>query len=198
MRSEPAVLVLTMYSGEAENEKCLEALRSQEYSSWEQRVFENLANEEAHRRVYAAVMAERDRFDLFLKLDADMVLADSNVLADLVRIFEIRPQLDHLVVAVSDWMTDSKIIGAHQFSNRVVWREHSETLYVDPDPDFPGEKLMLHNPARDLILHSCNPSPFQAFHFGAHRGLQASHTIKISSPLWHSNPTNQGRIVCPS
>ena len=182
MRDEPVVLVLTMNSGEGEYERCCETLQRQRNCRWEQRVFKNLPNEEAHRRLYATVMSESDNFDLFLKLDADMVLADSEVLTDLVRVFQARPQLDHLVVAVSDWMTDSKIIGAHLFSRRVVWREHSETLYVDPDPEYPGEKLTLHNPARDLIHHACNPSPFQAFHFGAHRGLQAAQPYrKLSS-----------------
>lgn len=171
---EPKVLVLTMYSGEAEYEKCCEALRMQDYRCWEQRVFENLPNEEAHRQVYQTVMSEVATFDLFLKLDADMVLADSRVLTDLVGMFEDRPQLDHLVVAVEDWMTNSNIIGAHVFSNRVAWREHSETLYVDPDPEYAGGKLTILNPGRKLILHACDPSPLQAFHFGAHRGLQAA------------------------
>ena len=31
---------------------------------------------------------------------------------------------------------------------------------------------------RDLIFHSDDPSPFQAFHFGAHRALQASQTYR--------------------
>jgi hypothetical protein len=83
-------------------------------------------------------MSESGNHDLFFKLDADMVLADDRVLADLVRVFSDHPDLDHLVVAVNDWMTDSKIIGAHLFSNRVRWQEHSERLYVDPDPRFPG------------------------------------------------------------
>jgi hypothetical protein len=119
-------------------------------------------------------MENQSRYTLFLKLDADMVLADSGVLSDLVEVFAARPGLDHLVVAVSDWMTDSRIIGAHVFSNRVRWREHTETLYVDPDPQFPGNKLVIEDPPRDLILHAANPSDFQAFHFGAHRALRAS------------------------
>jgi hypothetical protein len=174
MSSRPAVLVLTLYSGEAEYGRCRGSLESQTYREWEHRTFENLPNAEAHARLYQTIMAESERHDLFFKLDADMVLADDEVLSDLVRVFEERPDLDHLVVAVSDWMTDSRIIGAHLFSSRVRWRRHAETLYVDPDPDFPGRKLVVEDPPRDLILHAGNPSPLQAFHFGAHRALQAS------------------------
>jgi len=177
-RRAPRLLVLTLFSGEREFDRCRSSLELQEYPSWEQRVFENLPNTEAHARLYETIMTERENFGLFLKLDADMVLADGEVLSDLVRVFEERPELDHLVVAVTDWMTDSHIIGAHLFSNRVRWRRHAETLYVDPDPDFPGRKLIVDEPPRNLILHAGDPSPLQAFHFGAHRALQASQVYR--------------------
>ena len=170
----PTVLVLTLYSGEAEYGRCQESLENQTYTAWEHRTFENLSNTEAHASLYRTIMEASESHELFLKLDADMVIADEEVLADLVRVFDDQPDLDHLVVAVTDWMTDSRIIGAHLFSNRVRWRRHAETLYVDPDPEYPGRKLVVDNPPRDLILHAGDPSPLQAFHFGAHRALQAS------------------------
>jgi hypothetical protein len=178
MSDRPSVLVLTLYSGEAEYGKCLEALENQDYSSREHLVFENLPNAEAHVGLYRRIMAESGNHALFFKLDADMVLADPEVLGDLVRVFEEQPGLDHLVVAVTDWMTDSLIIGAHLFSNRVRWEQHAETLYVDPDPVYPGRKLVVDKPARDLIFHAGDPSPLQAFHFGAHRALQASQVYR--------------------
>jgi hypothetical protein len=187
MRKHPRVLVLTLYSGEAEFDRCRSSLEKQKYPSWEHRVIEHLANVEAHAQLYETIMMEQENFRLFLKLDADMVLADDEVLADLVRVFEERADLDHLVVRVADWMTDSHIIGAHLFSNRVRWRRHAETLYVDPDPDFPGHKLIIDKPPRDLILHADDPSPLQAFHFGAHRALQAS---QVYRNLWDARPHN--------
>ena len=173
-----SVLILTLFSGEAEFGRCRESLEGQTLQTWEHRVFEHLANAEAHSRLYRTIMSESGNHDLFFKLDADMVLADDRVLADLVRVFSDHPDLDHLVVAVNDWMTDSKIIGAHLFSNRVRWQEHSERLYVDPDPRFPGRKLVVEEPPRELILHAGDPAPLQAFHFGAHRALQASQVYR--------------------
>jgi len=172
------LLILTLYSGENEIEACLRSVNSQSYQNCDQRVFENLPNADAHARLYETIMAERENYRLFLKLDADMVLADPEVLSDLVQVFEERSELDHLVVAVTDWMTDSHIIGAHVFSNRVRWKRHKETLYVDPDPEFPGLKLVIDHPSRDLIFHAGDPSPLQAFHFGAHRALQASQVYR--------------------
>jgi hypothetical protein len=183
----PSVLVLTLFSGEAEFERSRDSLARQSFANWEQRVFEHLPNAEAHARLYAAIAAESEHHDLFFKLDADMILADDEVLSDLVPVFEDHSGLDHLVVAVTDWMTDGLIIGAHLFSNRVRWRRHSETLYVDPDPVFPGRKLVVEDPPRDLILHASDPSPLQAFHFGAHRALQAS---QIYRSLRDTRPHN--------
>jgi len=168
------VLILTLASGERELASCRESVEVQSYMHREHRVFEDLPNKEAHDHLYRTIMENQDRFDLFLKLDADMAFADPEVLSDLVGAFEQRPGLDHLVIAVSDWMTDSRIIGAHVFSNRVRWREHAEMLYVDPDPLFPGSKMVIEDPPRDLIFHAANPSDFQTFHFGAHRALRAS------------------------
>jgi hypothetical protein len=187
MRERPKVLVMTLFSGEREFDRCQSSLEQQEYPSWEQRVIEHLPNTEAHARLYETIMAERENFGIFLKLDADMVLADPEVLGDLVQVFEERSELDHLVVPVTDWMTDSYIIGAHLFSNRVRWKRHEETLYVDPNPEFPGRKLVINNPSRDLIFHAGNPSPLQAFHFGAHRALQAS---QIYRRLQDARPHN--------
>lgn len=174
----PSVLVLTLFSGEAEFDRCRESLERQSFAAWSLRVFEHLPNAEAHSRLYATIAEEAERYDLFFKLDADMILADDDVLADLVHVFQDHEGLDHLVVAVSDWMTDSMIIGAHMFSNRVRWVPQAETLYVDPDPVFPGRKLIIASPPRDLILHASNPSALQAFHFGAHRALQASQVYR--------------------
>jgi hypothetical protein len=168
------VLILTLASGERELASCRESVEAQNHQHREHRIFEDLPNKEAHDHLYRTIMENRDRFDLFLKLDADMAFADPEVLSDLVGVFEQRPGLDHLVVAVSDWMTDSRIIGFHVFSNRVRWREHAEMLYVDPDPLFPGSKMVIEDPPRDLVFHAANPSEFQAFHFGAHRALRAS------------------------
>jgi hypothetical protein len=187
MSGRPRVLVLTLYSGEAEYGRCGESLEFQNYSPWEHRTFENLPNAEAHARLYGTIMAESQNYDLFLKLDADMVFSDSDVLSDLVQFFEDRPQLDHLVVVVNDWMTDSRIIGAHLFSSRVWWGRNAETLYVDPNPEFPGRKLVVDDPPRNLILHAGDPSPLQAFHFGAHRALQAS---QVYRNLWDARPHN--------
>lgn len=173
MSDRPAVLVLTLYSGEAEYGRCRESLNNQTYSAWEHRTFENLPNAEAHTRLYETVMAEHDAYDLFLKLDADMVLADDGVLARIDSLFRRITELDHLVLGAADWFTDSDIIGVHTFSRRVRWLPNPSGLFTDPDPVFPGRKLMITHPRPVAVYHGSDPSSLQAFYFGVHRAMKA-------------------------
>ena len=170
---DPRVLVLTLYSGEGEIKRCRASVLSQALPVAEHRVFEHLPNRAAHDRLYHTIMTESSRFDLFLKLDADMELADEGALGRLLGPFRRVDGLDHLVAAVDDWMTGTDMIGIHVFSARVRWADHDEQLYVDPDPVFPGVELVMPAPRPPIVHHAFDPTPLQAFRFGVHRGLKA-------------------------
>lgn len=169
----PRFLILTLASGENERAECCRSVDAQLGVEHEHRVFEDLPKAEAHARLYRTIMAESGNFDLFLKLDGDMVLADDNALARIVSYFERVPELDHLVLGVSDWFTDSTIIGVHTFSSRVRWQPNPSGLFTDPDPVFPGQKLVIPDPQPLVVRHACDPSPLQAFYFGVHRAMKA-------------------------
>jgi hypothetical protein len=173
MAGRPRALVLSMYSGEQEFKSCHEALSGQLFTSFAHLVIEDLPNRQAHAELYRSIMAERANYDLFIKLDADMVLTGRDALSRIVACFEQVPDLDHLVFGVADWFTGADIIGLHAFSNRVSWETHDERLFVDPDPHFPGRKLVVSHPRPPLVAHSPDPSPFQAFQFGVHRDVKA-------------------------
>jgi len=171
--SRPRFLVLTLFSGENEFAACRESVDRQSHPSFEHRVFENLSKSEAHARLYATIMDSRESFDLFLKLDADMVLADVDVLTRIAEVFRDIPDLDHLVQGVADWFTETDIVGVHSFSHRVRWRPNPSGLFTDPDPEFPGRKIVVRHPRPAVVHHGENPGPFQAFYFGVHRAMKA-------------------------
>jgi len=172
MTVEPRILVGTLYIGENEFEQCRESLAAQTYKNWEHKVHSHLPNRQAHQTLYADFMASR-QFDLFIKLDADMVFSHDGALRDVVGFFSARPDLDHATFALRDFMTDSFIMGLHVFSNRARWQTNGEELFVDPDPVVPGQRLVVWQAPAPFALHSPNPSPLQAFKFGAHRSLKA-------------------------
>lgn len=172
MRDTTRVLVGTLYCGENEFEALKQSLCAQTYSHWEHVVYRNLPNKEAHDRLYRTFMGEQDDFDLFLKLDADMVFRSGEGLKQIVHLFEETPGLDHLTLAVRDWYSDSLIEGLHTFSDKARWETGEESRFVDPSPLIPGERRELWTEPAPIVDHSPDPSSFQAFRFGVHRALK--------------------------
>lgn len=174
--AEPRVLVLTLHSGENEYTRCVEAIEHQTLKNIEHKVISGLGNFEAHRVLYSEIMARRGEFDLFVKVDADMVLAEPTTLEGIAREFQKKPDLDHYIVACHDFMTGIPIVGMHVYTNRVSWAAPTSGIFLDPRPERPGELKIEAWPKKPVVWHSPDPSPLQAFHFGAHRALKVLQT----------------------
>ena len=174
----PRILIGTLFVDENELESCRKALSDQTCTNWHHHVFSGLANREAHRQLYKYFMDNRKEYDIFIKLDADMVLRSSESLAQIAREFEKESELDHAVFLVHDWMSSFPIIGLHAFSNRVCWESSDERLFVDPDPARPGQKKVFESYPSPIADHSPDPSPFQAFRFGVHRASKILQPFK--------------------
>lgn len=172
VKSEPNVLILTLYSGENELDDAIAALKTQTWSRWEHRIFRDLPNVEAHQALYDCIMNARDEFALFVKLDGDMVLTRTSALADVVHEFVLHEELDHAVFSVRDWASQQDIMGMHVYSNRVTWSHTDEALFVDPAPVVPGERRLYWQAPAPVADHMPNPSLEQAWLFGYHRALK--------------------------
>lgn len=173
MIAEPRILVLMMYSGENEFAESKAILVRQSYQHHELVTIVNLPNRDAHHRLYQTIMDKAAEFDLFLKLDADMVLSSENALAQIMQVFGENPETDHVIFAVKDFIPDKLSFGLHAFSNRVKWDLSGEGLFVDPNPTYPGAKKIIWDEMPPLVIHAPNPLPYHAFHFGVHRALKA-------------------------
>jgi hypothetical protein len=164
-------MVLTLYCGESEFEECKRSIRSQYYSNVEHVVIKDKPNKEAHNILYSLIMENKDRYDLFIKLDADMVIEDPGFIGLLVDRFQNDISLDMFSYTVFDCFTQSKIWGVNSFSSRCFWKESSEGLFVDAAPDFPGVKDKAVD-EKCMVSHCKSPGNYQAFMFGFHRGLK--------------------------
>lgn len=166
-------LIGTLNAGENELESCERAIAAQTYTNWSHIRFDDLPEYEAHRRLYAEFMARSAEFDLFLKIDADMVLRTSQSLGRIVNFIRRRPAVDHVSFAVHDYLTDSPLLGLHAFTNRAVWRAPADPYRPDVDPEIPGRRLSVRFAPAPVAYHACCPHEYQAFHFGAHRAVKA-------------------------
>lgn len=167
-------LVLTLYSGENEFDECQASVQAQTGVTVNHEVFKNLSNIEAHKALYKRIMDCREKYDLFLKLDADMVLNRPTALSEVADFFSRHNDVDHMVALVNDRYTGGSIFGVHTYTANVDWDlETHDRLFVDPDPKL--RSRLVRNP-KDLpifVEHAPNPSPYQCFHFGFHRMLKA-------------------------
>ncbi len=192
------VLVGTLFSGENEFRQCKDSLQDQVFTNWDHVVYKNLPNKKAHETLYRKFMDEAENYDLFVKLDADMVFMSEQSLSKIVGTFQNYKHLDHALLGVKDWASNSIIDGLHIFSNRATWTKNDENLFVDPSPKVPGKKFYTHNEPAPLVVHSPNPSKNQAFRFGYHRALKLLQTdrvgfsflssrmqFKLLSNIWH-------------
>ncbi len=178
------VLVGTLYSGENEIDQCVDALNHQHHCHRSHFIIEHMAEKAAHDQLHKRFMHNAGEYDLFLKLDADMILTGPDKLGAAVAKFEASPELDHAVFTVHDWMTDSAIVGIHMYRNRVRWVQRDDELFADTPPEMQGVRCdFTRGDPSPLADHSPDPTPVQAFHYGLHRGLKAfQNGLEVTCP----------------
>lgn len=165
-------MIVTLYSGEQELASSTRSLEEQTFTNWHRQILRDLPNIEAHRRLYDLIMESRREFDLFVKLDADMVFERRTALSEIVEVFQRTRELDHAIFSVSDWASKQAIMGLHAYSNRVQWLSSAETLFVDPRPNVPGQWQFVWQAPAPVAKHMPDPSVSQAYVFGYHRALK--------------------------
>jgi hypothetical protein len=167
------LLVGVLHTIENEFEECLAAIRRQTHTAVDVFVIEKLRNREAHERLYRTFMERAGEFDVFVKVDADMVLCRDDFFAGVARVFRESPDVDRLYVAVDDFFTQKLIMGLNCYRNTVRWPSSSEDLFVDAQPPCAGRKIKDWDGLAPAATHCKNPSCFQAFHFGVHKAVKA-------------------------
>lgn len=165
------VLVLTLYSGEKQLDDCNSALKNQTFLNWQQQIFRFLPNVEAHRCLYQEIMRRDGEFDLFVKLDADMVLSRVSALEEMVGRFVKEPGLDHAVFPVRDWYSGCDIMGVNMFTRRARWSAAEDRLFVDSSPAVPGTRRVFSG-EEPVAAHAPEPTLEEALLFGRHRALK--------------------------
>lgn len=166
------ILAGIMYCGENEFEDCIKAIKSQTYKNYDYFIIKNKPNVIAHKELYSRFIEKSHAYDIFIKIDADMVLTKNNFFSSLTKRFADEPSLEHLEISIHDFYTDSLIPGIHIFRNNIILENTEETIFVDRvilKKNYKYDNYML-SPAAQ---HSPNPSDLQSFHFGIHKAIKA-------------------------
>lgn len=182
--AEMKLFIGTLYSGENEFEECVTSIQNQTYQNYQHFVFKNLPNREAHHTLFKSFKNKIDEFDLLVKVDADMVLCSNNLFADIVKKMIEHPNIDVLSIAVWDFFTGQLINGLNTYRSTVNWDFDKETMFVDI-PEVSAERTFFDTlELAPAAVHCKNPSKYQAFHYGVHRGFKSIQQTH-GSTHWH-------------
>jgi hypothetical protein len=176
------ILVGIMHCIENEIEQCLESIDAQTLPAYDRFVISNRPNKEAHDTLYRTFMDRAAEVDLFIKVDADMVLARRTFFRECADKFTADPALQHLQIALNDWMTKRRIFGLHVYRSSHKWQRSSEAIFVDM-VDEPHKQSVDATELAPAAIHCPDPSPFQAYHFGVHKGVKF---VQKGRPLVHA------------
>ncbi len=173
------ILIGILHTIENEFPQCIEAIKNQTYQNFDYFVVENIPNKEAHDTLYRRFMDSADNYELFIKVDADMVLSRTTFFEEVATKMKENTATDDLEIAVHDFFTDRLIYGLHVFRNTMTWdTENNESIFVDRTGQ---QKVHVHDDKElaPAAFHCPNPSPFQSFHFGLHK---ATKVMQIDNP----------------
>ncbi len=170
------ILAGVMSTIENEYEECIASIQRQTYSDFDIFEIKNQPNKVAHDQLYSHFMNNSGEYNLFIKIDADMIIEDWHLFEKIVRAFTENERLDWLTIPVYDHFLNEHIYGVNVYRNCVKWEKNSELYYTDrvhlDQTIREHEKWPI--PDKKTIIHHCPyPGDYQAFHFGYHRMMKA-------------------------
>jgi len=168
------ILVGTLYSGENEYEECMAAISAQSCQDFYHLVIKGLPKREAHQKLFKYFLDNQEIYRLLVKVDADVVLNSDDFFAGVIAKFAHNPWLEVMNVGVVDFFTGEMIAaGIQVYRNTVRWDFSKDTIFTDVPIMDPERYLYDKTDLAPAAVHCKNPSPYQAFHYGVHRGLKS-------------------------
>lgn len=178
----PQVFVGTMHCGEGDYDECSIAIHKQRGVALIHSVIEDLPEKEAHNALWESWRAVKATgFDMFVKVDADTVLAHDEVLLEFWHMMQANPRITGIQAPLLDYFTDGYINGLNCFSNRVTFRNTADALFCDRQVDVDHDVVIKADAVAERLRpagHHCyRTTDAQAFHFGLHRALKGQATV---------------------
>lgn len=196
---EPLVFVGTMYSGEGDFTSCCRAILTQKGAQIQHYVIANQPEKIAHNLLWAAWRSvQHTGFDMFLKVDADTVLANDEIVSRYWQLMNSNPRITGIQAPLHDYFTDGHINGLNCFSPKVTFNDTVDPLYcdrrVDVDHDLVIGSDLVPSTLRPAGLHCHEANEKQAFHYGFHRALK--NQVDVLSRVraaWHHHGNDRLR-----
>jgi hypothetical protein len=167
------ILVGTMYSGEQEFHRCVQSISEQVGCASSHFIVEGLPHQRAHAELYSTFRERAADHDLFVKVDADMVLARRTVLCEIAEWFAQNRAFDKLTIGIHDFFPDRLVSGLHAWRNTVSWPE-TDRIFADTDGVRPDRTSCQFKELAPAAYHCPDPSCMQCFHYGMIRAVKVA------------------------
>ena len=166
------ILIGVLHCIEKEFDTCIESIEKQRCSQWNYFVIRDLPKADAHNALYGRFMEASNEYDLFLKLDADMVIQSPDFLQRISDHFTSNPDLEELQIPVYDHFTQRDVFGQITYRNNVTWDcSERNKLFTDYGAQSKRKEKNIVD-FRGDVHHCSDPSDFQSWHFGLHKATK--------------------------
>jgi len=197
---KPYVVVGTMYCNEGDYIESGRMLARQLGVNIEQHVITNKPEKEAHNELWASFRTAKSRANMFVKLDADTVLAHDEVLLELWKLMSSNPRITGIQSPLLDYFTDANINGLNCFSPKITFLDSIDPLFcdrrVDVDHDIVIGSDNVPNTLRPAGYHCHHTHDAQSFHFGLHRALKnQTRVINMTTLAWRKHRDRQRALA---
>jgi hypothetical protein len=167
------LLVGTLYAGESEFDECVAAIAAQSHPHVEQFVLRDLGEMEAHDALYRTFMERAGDVELFVKVDADLVIESRQLFARIAERMSRLPEVDQMSIAVDDFFSGLMLLGLHVYRSHVRWPPTDDRVFPDRREAVPRERRLVdRDDLAPAALHCKAPGDYQSFRFGLHRGVK--------------------------
>lgn len=180
MSDRPRIFVGTMHACEGDFQMCIDMIRAQKDVIVNHFIVSGLREKEAHNALWRAWRAAQDSNDLFVKVDADTVLASPHTLSQIWQLFAANSRLTSVQAPLHDYMTNGFINGLNAFSPKVIFNDTQDELYcdrVDTGHDIRIQSNEVPDCLKPAGLHCFHANDRQAFHYGVHRALKGQREV---------------------
>jgi hypothetical protein len=173
------VLFLIMYSGEGDYELCKESVYAQEGILPTIYEVKHHPMQEAHKMIYSYWNKHKDEYDMFVKLDADCVLANNTKAIDVYNAMQLRTNLAGLGIWTQDFVRN-RLIPALIFGNRhctfnienVTSKAAFDTSVYQIEPGYVFDDTSIANALAPAAFHGYHSTPMQTFAQGVKRRIR--------------------------
>lgn len=172
----PRVFIGTMYCGEGDYAESCSSISKQVGVDVKHVIIEHLPEKDAHNQLWQSWRKVQNEFDMFVKVDADTVLAHSEVLLEFRKLMSTNTRVTGIQAPLLDYFTDGYINGLNCFSPKVTFRDTADSLFCDRQVDVDHDVVIKANGVPEQLrpagYHCYAATKKQAYHFGIHRALK--------------------------